>query len=70
MKKEKRYCIDCLHCKVSVRSNEKCRICYCIKIDKNYRYKEKYWQKKKICPQFSDMDIFEPKRRPLLKKRA
>jgi hypothetical protein len=68
MNREKRNCVDCLHCKVSAKSTEKCRLCFCSETEKKARHKEPYWQKKRICSRFDDMAIIE--RRPLLRKRA
>ena len=70
MNRKKRNCIDCLYCKVSAKSTEKCRLCFCSVINREQRHKESYWQKKRVCFQFDDMAIIESMRRPLLRKRA
>jgi len=70
MNKKKGNCNDCLHCKVSAKSTEKCRLCFCSETAKKMRHKEPYWQKKRICSRFDDMTVIEPMRRPLLRKRA
>ena len=68
--RKKRTCFDCLHCKVSAKSTEKNRLCFCSETAKKIKHKEPYWQKKRICTLFDDMAIIEPIRRPLLMKRA
>jgi len=71
MNKEKKTCIDCLHCKVSAAKTKKGRLCFCALSKNQLRYQEVYWlTKKKLCKKFNDMTIIEPKRRPLLKKKA
>ena len=73
MKKTKnKTCIDCLHCKVSVKSTANNRLCYCAKEGKEVRPQEPYWSKKKVCGEFDSMGarITPPPRtprRPLLK---
>ena len=52
---EKRKCIDCLHCKVSVRSTENCRLCFCTEIGRIAVINELYWLNKKACENFEDM---------------
>jgi hypothetical protein len=58
MKKNKT-CFDCLNCKVSAKSTEKCRMCFCAitkkEKDKEIRHKEAFWLKKKLCIKFVDM---------------
>jgi hypothetical protein len=49
-------CLDCLHCKVSARSTENNRLCYCGKAEKARNHKECYWLAKKICDAFESMD--------------
>jgi hypothetical protein len=48
-------CLDCLHCKVSAKSMENPRLCFCIKTKTKLRHKESYWLEKKVCPKFYDM---------------
>jgi hypothetical protein len=55
MKKEKKTCCDCLHCKVSAKSSGKCRLCFCSETKKKVNHKEIYWFKKKPCNEFEDM---------------
>ena len=62
MKNAKKTCVDCFHCKVSAKSTKKCRLCFCSESKNQKRHKEAYWQKKKVCKNFVDMDD----RRPLL----
>ena len=50
-----RTCFDCLYCKVSAKSTEKCRLCFCDKTKKKVTHKEPYWQGKKVCHKFFDM---------------
>ena len=54
MRKEKN-CVDCLHSKVSVKSTEKCRLCFCAETVKKHRHKEPYWTAKLVCRKFEDM---------------
>jgi hypothetical protein len=55
MKKKKRTCFDCLHCKVSAKSTENRKLCFCAETKKKTRHKEPYWQTKKVCKKFYDM---------------
>ena len=59
VKKEKRTkkksCFDCLYCKVSAASTEKCRFCFCSKAKKKIMHKANYWLSKKLCKKFDDM---------------
>jgi hypothetical protein len=48
-------CADCLHCKVSAKSTEKCRLCFCSESKKHIKHKETYWLVKKPCNEFEDM---------------
>jgi len=48
-------CFDCLHCKVSAKSTEKFRLCFCAETKKKAKHKEPYWIKKKVCGKFEDM---------------
>ena len=52
---EKRKCIDCLFCKVSVKSTENCRMCFCTEIGRIAVISELYWLNKSVCQQFEDM---------------
>jgi len=53
--KRKKTCFDCLNCKVSAKSTEKCRMSFCIKTEKKANHTDNYWLKKKLCCQFDDM---------------
>jgi tRNA(Ile2) C34 agmatinyltransferase TiaS len=55
IKTEKQRCIDCLHCKVSVKSTANNRLYYCAESGKRKRHREPYWLAKKICQGFYDM---------------
>jgi hypothetical protein len=55
MKKENKTCIDCLYCKVSVKSTQKCRLCFCAETKKKVNHKEPYWLMKPVCRKFEDM---------------
>jgi hypothetical protein len=56
MKKQvMRTCLDCLHCKVSVKSTVNNRLCYCSETKKKERHREMFWQAKKVCKQFENM---------------
>jgi hypothetical protein len=48
-------CLDCLHCKVSAKSTENNRLCFCAekKVKKNKA--EFYWLNKRPCNGFEDM---------------
>ena len=71
MSNEKKTCLDCLHCKVAANVWKKGMWCFCAVSKNKLRYIEKYWQvKKKVCKKFNDMDVDEPIRRSLLRKRA
>jgi hypothetical protein len=52
---EVKTCLDCLHCKVSAKSTEQCRLCYCVQKQKRVSHKESYWFTKKVCENFTDM---------------
>ena len=52
---EKKNCTDCLYCKVSVKSTEKCRLCFCANIGRKAVVNEFYWLNKTVCQKFSDM---------------
>jgi hypothetical protein len=53
-RKEKN-CTDCLHCKVSAKSVEKCRLCFCSQELVKETYEEPYWLDKNVCNYFEDM---------------
>ena len=53
--KNAKTCFDCLHCKVSAKSTEKCRLCFCAKTEKRGRHKDPYWLEKKVCKNFYNM---------------
>ena len=76
--KEKKTCVDCLYCKVSKKTTEKRRLCFCSQAQKMGRHNENYWVAKKPCDEFDDMTenpvvlvlpVATMKRRPLLRKR-
>ena len=52
---EKRKCTDCLNCKVSMKSTEDNRLCFCSKIGRKAVISETYWLKKPVCVNFNDM---------------
>ena len=55
MTEEKKTCFDCLFCKVSAKSTEDCRLCFCAETgEKEYR-EENYWIEKPVCQSFEDM---------------
>ena len=56
---EEKSCADCLHCKVSTRSTEKRRLCFCAKTKKKERHKESYWLIKPVCKKFNDMSALQ-----------
>ena len=53
--REKKNCGDCLYCKVSAKSTEKYRLCYCAEIGRKTATEEVYWLKKAVCGRFEDM---------------
>jgi len=81
---KKKTCLDCLHCKVSVKSTRNCRLCFCSKAEKKENHQEFYWLIKKLCDNFFDMTettrlaffharpnpAMTKKRKPLLRNRA
>jgi hypothetical protein len=72
-------CTDCLHCKVSAKSTDNCRLCFCSLAEVRENRHETYWLTKPVCRKFDDMTdnvtamIIIPavalKRRPLLRER-
>jgi hypothetical protein len=52
----RRTCIDCLYCKVSVKSTADKRLCYCGMEETVKTHKEVYWFTKKVCNAFENMD--------------
>ena len=52
---ENRTCLDCLYCKVSVKSTKNCMLCFCEKTINKAKHKEPYWVKNHMCIQFEDM---------------
>jgi len=70
MKLDNKNCTDCLHCKVSVKSAENNRLCYCAVRNKEQRHKETFWLEKKVCSRFEDMVENMSNRRPLMRKRV
>ena len=55
MSNEKKTCCDCLNCKVSAKSTDNCRLCYCAETKKKIPRKESYWLVKLVCKKFEDM---------------
>ena len=53
--KKDKSCFDCLHCKVSATSSEKCRLFFCATKTKRQNHKEQYWLIKRVCKNFDDM---------------
>jgi hypothetical protein len=71
-KAKNKTCIDCLHCKVSAKSTDNKRLCYCAKEGKEARQEEPHWLEKKVCGEFVSMGsritiLPRASRRPLLK---
>ena len=57
MKEEKKgTCLDCLHCKVSAKSTENRRLCFCAKGKKEVRHREPFWIAKNLCEDFENME--------------
>ena len=52
---EEKTCVDCLHCKVSKKSSENSRLCFCMESKEKVRHKETYWLNKQPCDHFVDM---------------
>jgi len=52
---EKKTCVDCLHCKVSAKSTEKRRLCFCSEKKKKQNHNIVFWVDRKICKKFNDM---------------
>ena len=55
MKDKQKTCIDCLHCKLSKKSTEKRKLCFCSETKKKITRNEAYWLEKKSCNEFEDM---------------
>jgi hypothetical protein len=53
---DRRTCLDCLHCKVSAKSTEKLRLCFCGMAENHKNHKEPYWAGKKVCNAFESME--------------
>jgi hypothetical protein len=51
-----RFCIDCLNCKVSKKSTEGFKICFCAR-KKKLKLIEVHWQEQKACKKFNDMNV-------------
>jgi hypothetical protein len=69
-KTNKETCLDCLHCKVSAKSTEKQRLCFCAMAENAKNHKELYWFGKKVCNAFDSMGPYitpHSSRKPLLK---
>jgi hypothetical protein len=54
-KTKNRTCIDCLHCKVSIKSTANNRLCYCAKERKETQPQDPFWSERKVCGEFSGM---------------
>ena len=54
---EKQSCLDCLHCKVSAKSTEKCRLCFCSEKKKKQNHRIAFWVSRKVCNKFEDMSV-------------
>ena len=52
---EKKTCLDCRYCKVSLLSTKTKRMCYCFKKKHRVEQKESSWLKKTVCKKFMDM---------------
>ena len=52
---EKKNCCDCMHCKVSSKSTENCRLYFCSKIGRKAAISEFYWVNRSTCHKFEDM---------------
>jgi hypothetical protein len=55
VKIKEQFCVDCLFCKVSVKSTKNNRLCYCSESKSKQNHKEKHWAEKKICDNFYNM---------------
>jgi hypothetical protein len=69
-KAKNKTCLDCLHCKVSAKSTENRRLCFCAMAKKEERHGESFWSEKKVCGEFDSMGAHitpHSGRRPLLK---
>ncbi len=55
MRKDNKCCVDCLHCKVSAKSTEKMRLCFCDETTSKELHRELFWLKKSVCLKFEDM---------------
>ena len=45
-------CVECLHCKVSAKSTENDRLCFCAVRNKDEQHEEAYWLAKPVCENF------------------
>ncbi len=57
MRKDIKCCVDCLHCKVSAKSTEEMRLCFCSESKSKGLYKEFYWLHKTVCSKFDYMGM-------------
>jgi hypothetical protein len=55
MTDEKKTCCDCLHCKVSAKSCDDCRLCFCKETTEKETHAEEYWLENPLCDCFVDM---------------
>jgi hypothetical protein len=52
---KKRCCVDCLHCKVSAKSTDKVRLCFCSQTVFKELHREMFWFYKVACLKFVSM---------------
>jgi hypothetical protein len=55
MKTNRKTCFDCLYCKVSGLSTQKCCLCFCSEKKKRIIHQDVYWLKKAVCQKFNSM---------------
>jgi hypothetical protein len=56
-------CVDCLHCKVSAKSTDKVRLCFCDETANRKLHREMFWLSKVPCRKFDDMGNIKRKRK-------
>jgi hypothetical protein len=54
-KRKNKTCIECFHCKVSAKSTENRRLCFCAKEGTETRPQEPFWVEKEVCGAFEGM---------------
>ena len=52
----KKICFDCLHCKISKKSSEQNRLCFCAKTKAKENHRDGYWLARSVCKKFEAMD--------------